>query len=84
MTIPLDIIFLMFFTAYLAMNIFANIWLSKMSDDTDIKNDVIIIYTISLSGNTSNAVNQYLTDTQNDLYNRRDKYLWCVPIVFCV
>lgn len=94
--IPLFLVFLVLFAAYTAMSIFANIWLSQMSDDNNIKNDVIsmmidrkaiaILKASLATANSSamqssiqtqiNTYEQNYTASKDDLYYRRDQYLW--------
>ena len=93
MNIPLCILFLVFFVAFNALQIFSNIWLSTMNDDEGLKNDMIFMYTdkaiisklqpLADAGQLSepyqsmyNWANQNLSEVNEDLYNRRDKYLW--------
>ena len=98
MNIPLCLLFLVFFVAFDALQIFSNIWLSTMNDDEGLKNDMIFMFTVKAiinktssllgSGQITNpiqlaaiqkmhddAVNN-LSAVNDDLYNRRDKYLW--------
>ena len=94
--IPLFILFLLLFAAYEGLAIFANIWLSNMSDDENIKNDAIAMFIdrkvlAVLNASLANAKNpkqqaaiqaqidsyeQNYTTSKNDLYYRRDQYLW--------
>lgn len=86
MTIPLCLVFLVFFVGYEGMSVFASIWLSNMADDDQMMNDYMtayknlyIINSLSASGAPASVIAQYqsnMTAALDDAANIRRYYLW--------